>query len=159
MRGKERIPKGKCSRSICRTEKLLGRPQAASSASPWGPCPPCLPALHGALQHPTPRTCRSETSSQPPESRREIPAACQATLHLLGQDCLGDPGRTLLRPEPDPGHPSGPGSSPHPQGWLRGRKDSSSHNLSPSLCKAPEEPTKPQAKGTFWAVDVSLILG
>ncbi|ERE81396.1 forkhead box protein H1-like protein [Cricetulus griseus] len=41
------------------------------------------------------------------------------------------------------------------EGW----KDSIRHNLSSNRCfrKVPRDPTKPQAKGNFWAVDVSLI--
>ncbi|XP_021574237.1 forkhead box protein H1 [Carlito syrichta] len=41
------------------------------------------------------------------------------------------------------------------QGW----KDSIRHNLSSNRCfrKVPKDPAKPQAKGNFWAVDVSLI--
>ncbi|XP_047641595.1 forkhead box protein H1 [Phacochoerus africanus] len=41
------------------------------------------------------------------------------------------------------------------EGW----KDSIRHNLSSNRCfrKVPKDPAKPQAKGNFWAVDVSLI--
>ncbi|XP_028726803.2 LOW QUALITY PROTEIN: forkhead box protein H1 [Peromyscus leucopus] len=41
------------------------------------------------------------------------------------------------------------------EGW----KDSIRHNLSSNPCfrKVPRDPAKPQAKGNFWAVDVSLI--
>ncbi|KAM8785330.1 forkhead box protein H1 [Rhynchonycteris naso] len=41
------------------------------------------------------------------------------------------------------------------EGW----KDSIRHNLSSNRCfrKVPKDPTKPKAKGNFWAVDVSLI--
>ncbi|KAK7803131.1 hypothetical protein U0070_004170 [Myodes glareolus] len=38
-------------------------------------------------------------------------------------------------------------------------KDSVRHNLSSNRCfrKVPKDPAKPQAKGNFWVVDVSLI--
>ncbi|XP_047580443.1 forkhead box protein H1 isoform X2 [Lutra lutra] len=127
----------------------LSSPRCPIALPPPGQAPARLarPPYMGPCSSPRLGLPGSDSSSQPPKRRKKRylrhdkpPYTYLAMIALVIQAA---PSRRLKLAQDDY------------EGW----KDSIRHNLSSNRCfrKVPKDPAKPQAKGNFWAVDVSLI--
>uniref|UniRef100_A0A2K5C519 Fork-head domain-containing protein n=1 Tax=Aotus nancymaae TaxID=37293 RepID=A0A2K5C519_AOTNA len=127
------------------TTKTCGKERRLADRVGPGPCPRCLRSCVGPCSGSRLRPPEAESPSQPPKRRKKrylrhdkppTPTWPLKLAHIIRQVQAVFP---LFREEYE--------------GW----KDSIRHNLSSNRCfrKVPKDPAKPQAKGNFWAVDVS----